>query len=66
MGGTLKLNSEVDAGSSFIFIIPVQVDERVTSVSVPVAAASSTDSTLAEQLEGLRVLLVEDNATTNC
>ena len=63
MGGTLKLDSQVDAGSTFIFTIPVQVDESVTSVPKPVAAASPADSTLAEQLEGLRVLLVEDNAT---
>jgi two-component system, sensor histidine kinase LadS len=63
MGGTLKLDSEVDAGSTFSFTIPVQVDEHVTVAPVPVAAASSNDSTLAEQLQGLRVLLVEDNAT---
>ena len=63
MGGTLKLDSEVDAGSTFSFTIPVQVDENVTSVPVPVVAPSPQDSTLAEKLQGLRVLLVEDNAT---
>ena len=63
MGGTLKLDSQIDAGSTFIVALPVQVDEMAKILPVPAPTASPADSTLAEQLEGLRVLLVEDNAT---
>ncbi len=63
MGGTLKLESQLEAGSTFIVAVPIQVDETVKRIPLAIATASPAVSTLAEQLEGLRVLLVEDNAT---
>jgi CheY-like chemotaxis protein len=64
MGGTLQLESEAGTGSIFRFAVPLVVDELAAGRSYAHRDRNVVqDSTLAEQLRGLRVLLVEDNAT---
>jgi CheY-like chemotaxis protein len=52
MGGTIKVGSEVGQGTTFSLFIPLQVRSRE-----PVRSASAA---------GLRVLIVDDNATNRC
>ncbi|MBM4204486.1 MAG: response regulator [Gammaproteobacteria bacterium] len=64
MGGTLQLESEPGVGSVFRFTVSLEVDEHAAERSCFRSERNAVeDSTLAAQLKGLRVLLVEDNAT---
>ena len=63
MGGTMKLESVPGEGSTFLFTVPLKVDEEAARRRYSRPAGHAGDFTLAEQLQGLRVLLVEDNAT---
>ncbi|MCP5179063.1 MAG: response regulator [Pseudomonadales bacterium] len=65
MGGTIRLDSEAGRGSTFSFTVPVVVDETVPTAGVesPLTLASASPAAEGVQAEGLRVLVVEDNAT---
>ncbi len=64
-GGDIKVSSKVGVGSTFTFELPFTIPQQVQTpiqapdpTSSPLPATSNLDY---EQLEGLRVLIVEDN-----
>lgn len=57
MGGTIRLNSQLDKGSSFTFDLHLQEGEEVISIS------SDSQNTDKSSVADLHVLVAEDNAT---
>ena len=54
LGGTIKIKSKKDVGSTFILVLPFAIDRGFENVSVQSEAEMSN-------VEGMHVLLVEDN-----
>lgn len=54
LGGTIKIKSKKDVGSTFILVLPFAIDKDFENVSVQSESEMSN-------VEGMHVLLVEDN-----
>lgn len=67
MGGKLDVDSEVDRGSRFYFVLPVLAGESAEAAPAaktttePAPTATPSPDALAIRARGLRVLLAEDN-----
>lgn len=55
MGGTIEVSSKVNVGSKFVVRIPLKIDTEY------IATAQTEDDLLSISLDGMHILLVEDN-----
>jgi CheY-like chemotaxis protein len=62
MGGHVELESEVDAGSTFTFFVPVVIGTEL-DLSADDSSVTELDEQTVSRIQGLRVLVVDDNAT---
>ncbi|MBO9475951.1 response regulator [Shimia sp. R11_0] len=63
MGGTIGVTSTYGAGSSFQISLPIRLPEAGSDALVPFASAEEVEDFNLQDLEGLRVLVAEDNQT---
>ena len=61
MGGSIEVASEKDAGTTFQFTLPVEFKKSETMKENLFLSGSRNNSQYLEVLEGVKVLLVEDN-----
>ena len=62
MGGHVSLRSEVDVGSTFTFSVPVAPGTEL-DMAADDSSFQGMDEQTASRIQGLRVLVVDDNAT---